>query len=236
MYVCMPNVYVCAPSPHAPDPPGLTPVRPVRSPSTAARSRRGPGRRSPPPLPPPGGRPARHRDGRKRGLWCGMGACFDCVVTIDGRAGQRACLAKVEAGMVVSSPAAAIEHGTARGRAAAAAEEMAVDVAVVGAGPAGLTSRRISPAPGSRSGDRRARRPGRAVSQARGRLPPRAPARSTASSRKGVGSLPPRAKPACRFSRRRPSGRLSARTRSRCFTRAASASFGQAPRPRAGSL
>jgi ferredoxin len=28
--------------------------------------------------------------GAPRGLHCGMGACFDCVVTVDGRIGQRA--------------------------------------------------------------------------------------------------------------------------------------------------
>jgi len=31
--------------------------------------------------------------GAPRGLHCGMGACFDCVVTIDGKIGQRACMA-----------------------------------------------------------------------------------------------------------------------------------------------
>ena len=31
-------------------------------------------------------------DGRPRGLFCGIGACFDCLVTIDGGDGQRACL------------------------------------------------------------------------------------------------------------------------------------------------
>ena len=33
--------------------------------------------------------------GAKRGLHCGMGACFDCVVTVDGRIGRRACIEKV---------------------------------------------------------------------------------------------------------------------------------------------
>ena len=82
----------------------------------------------------------RHRDGSMRGLWCGMGACFDCIVTVDGRAGQRACLTKVEPGMVVtsslpqrSSMAPLVDVPLA------AAEEMAVDVAIVGAGPGGLT-------------------------------------------------------------------------------------------------
>jgi hypothetical protein len=30
--------------------------------------------------------------GAPRGLFCGIGACFDCLVTIDGEPNQRACL------------------------------------------------------------------------------------------------------------------------------------------------
>jgi glycine/D-amino acid oxidase-like deaminating enzyme len=91
--------------------------------------------------------------GAPRGLWCGMGACFDCLVTIDGRANQRACLAKVAAGMVVLSapPAppepAAPDAGGGQGEARplapephAAAETLTPDILVVGAGPAGLAA------------------------------------------------------------------------------------------------
>ena len=42
--------------------------------------------------------------GKPRGLFCAMGVCFDCVMTIDGKAGVRACMTKVEDGMQVSSP------------------------------------------------------------------------------------------------------------------------------------
>lgn len=35
-----------------------------------------------------------------RGLYCGMGVCFECAVTIDG-ATQRACVTQVRDGMVV---------------------------------------------------------------------------------------------------------------------------------------
>jgi predicted molibdopterin-dependent oxidoreductase YjgC len=45
----------------------------------------------------------RTASGAPRGLHCGMGACFDCVVTVDGRIGQRACMTKVAAGIVVTS-------------------------------------------------------------------------------------------------------------------------------------
>lgn len=36
--------------------------------------------------------------GRPRGLFCGIGACFDCLVVLNGRAGVRACLAEVGEG------------------------------------------------------------------------------------------------------------------------------------------
>lgn len=37
-----------------------------------------------------------------RGLYCGMGVCFECAVTIDGET-QRACIAQVRDGMVVET-------------------------------------------------------------------------------------------------------------------------------------
>jgi predicted molibdopterin-dependent oxidoreductase YjgC len=38
-----------------------------------------------------------------RGLFCGMGICFDCVVTVDGVTGVRACLTPVAEGMAVET-------------------------------------------------------------------------------------------------------------------------------------
>lgn len=32
------------------------------------------------------------RGGEARGVFCGIGVCFDCLVTVDGRPNQRACL------------------------------------------------------------------------------------------------------------------------------------------------
>ncbi len=40
-----------------------------------------------------------------RGFFCGMGACFDCLVTLDGVANVRSCLAEVRAGCVVEATA-----------------------------------------------------------------------------------------------------------------------------------
>jgi predicted molibdopterin-dependent oxidoreductase YjgC len=41
-------------------------------------------------------------EGRPRGLFCGIGICFDCLVVIDGRPNQRACLAPARADLVVA--------------------------------------------------------------------------------------------------------------------------------------
>ena len=82
-----------------------------------------------------------HADGSPRGQWCGMGACFDCLVTIDGRARQRACMAKAEPGSRVSGtpPEEPAPLASVPG---VPPPEHACDVAVVGAGPAGLTAAR----------------------------------------------------------------------------------------------
>ena len=39
-----------------------------------------------------------------RGLYCGMGVCFECLVSVDGRP-ERACITPVRAGMAVEVPA-----------------------------------------------------------------------------------------------------------------------------------
>jgi aerobic-type carbon monoxide dehydrogenase small subunit (CoxS/CutS family) len=39
--------------------------------------------------------------GRPRGVFCGIGVCFDCLVTVNDRPNQRACLAPVRPGDVI---------------------------------------------------------------------------------------------------------------------------------------
>ena len=110
------------------------------------------------------------RSGAPRGPFCGMGVCFDCLVTVDGRPSQRACLTKVAAGMDVrSSPTA----GAAPAEPAPTAEEIACDVLVVGAGPAGLSAARALALAGAEVVvlDERLH-PGRPVLQAAGALAP----------------------------------------------------------------
>jgi predicted molibdopterin-dependent oxidoreductase YjgC len=41
--------------------------------------------------------------GAPRGIFCGMGVCFDCLVTVDGLAEQRACMTPVQRGMRVQT-------------------------------------------------------------------------------------------------------------------------------------
>ena len=43
-------------------------------------------------------RTTRRRE-KPRGLFCGIGVCFDCLIEVDGRADQRACLTPVRPGM-----------------------------------------------------------------------------------------------------------------------------------------
>jgi D-hydroxyproline dehydrogenase subunit gamma len=43
------------------------------------------------------------KSGLPRGPYCGMGVCFDCLVTIDGEPNRQACLAKVREGMEVTT-------------------------------------------------------------------------------------------------------------------------------------
>jgi D-hydroxyproline dehydrogenase subunit alpha len=78
------------------------------------------------------------RSGAPRGPFCGMGVCFDCLVTVDGRPSQRACLTKVAAGMDVRSTPRSGTKLPPPG----AADEIECDVLVVGAGPAGLSAAR----------------------------------------------------------------------------------------------
>jgi aerobic-type carbon monoxide dehydrogenase small subunit (CoxS/CutS family) len=55
-----------------------------------------------------GVRPLRRspRTGEPRGVYCGIGLCFDCIVTVDGRPNTRACMTLAADGMRVESPGA----------------------------------------------------------------------------------------------------------------------------------
>src|SRR5579875_3872348 len=101
--------------------------------------------------------------GRPRGLFCGIGACFDCLVDVGDEHAVRACLVPVRdrdevraspsvgadetepRGAFGAGPAAgngpAGSHASAAGsHASAASPSESTDVAVVGAGPAGMAA------------------------------------------------------------------------------------------------
>jgi glycine/D-amino acid oxidase-like deaminating enzyme len=85
------------------------------------------------------------RRGERRGLYCGMGSCFDCLVTINGKANQRACLAVVAAGQQIRSR---MPEGSAADPLAPLWPppkhneplQQKVELLVIGAGPAGLSA------------------------------------------------------------------------------------------------
>jgi predicted molibdopterin-dependent oxidoreductase YjgC len=43
------------------------------------------------------------RRGTRRGLFCGIGVCYDCLVDVDGTPNQRACLVAATVGMAVTT-------------------------------------------------------------------------------------------------------------------------------------
>lgn len=83
----------------------------------------------------------RDKSGASRGLFCGMGACFDCQVSVDGGPPVRACLTKVRQGMKLRSldyRAAAPVAGPQCAR--EPSMRLDPDVLIVGAGPAGMST------------------------------------------------------------------------------------------------
>jgi len=88
--------------------------------------------------------------GARRGLHCGMGACFDCVVTVDGRIGQRACMTTLTEGMQVTSTVADALRPLGDEPGGDAAQEQLCDILVVGGGPAGLTAAAVAAEAGAK--------------------------------------------------------------------------------------
>lgn len=44
-----------------------------------------------------------HKNHQPRSLYCGMGICYECLVTINGVHAQRACVTPVEEGMQIET-------------------------------------------------------------------------------------------------------------------------------------
>lgn len=79
--------------------------------------------------------------GKPRGLLCGMGACFECRVSVNGNAPQRACLTPVTRSMDVQTLSYR-EALPTRFPAASTNERQSItcDVLIIGAGPAGASA------------------------------------------------------------------------------------------------
>jgi hypothetical protein len=41
--------------------------------------------------------------GAPRGIFCGIGVCFDCLVSVDGEPNHRACLVRAQPGQTVTT-------------------------------------------------------------------------------------------------------------------------------------
>jgi NADPH-dependent 2,4-dienoyl-CoA reductase/sulfur reductase-like enzyme len=81
------------------------------------------------------------RTGAMRGVFCGMGVCQDCLVTVDGVPNQRACMTELRDGAIVRSQEAlpALDRPGPPADAAPRVPQRC-DVLVVGGGPAGLNA------------------------------------------------------------------------------------------------
>jgi NADPH-dependent 2,4-dienoyl-CoA reductase/sulfur reductase-like enzyme len=93
------------------------------------------------------GRLGLRRDGAggSRGVYCGMGVCQECLVTVDGAPHRRACVTALRDGMAVATddplaPALPLAETDSPPPAYPAGFPLAPDLLVVGGGPAGLSA------------------------------------------------------------------------------------------------
>ncbi|GJD49613.1 D-amino acid dehydrogenase [Methylobacterium crusticola] len=94
------------------------------------------------------------RAGGPRGQFCGMGVCHECLVVIDGRAGQRACLAAAADGLRVETQPPRLDLADPALRDLCAVPRAIgtreAEILVVGAGPAGLAAAAAAAEAGAR--------------------------------------------------------------------------------------
>ncbi len=83
------------------------------------------------------------RDAAERGMFCGMGVCQDCLVEIDGKPEQRACMTKVDRPLQVRRQIHGRPLALVGEEASPRSDEIVVErpeVLVIGAGPGGLSA------------------------------------------------------------------------------------------------
>ncbi|WP_432883369.1 2Fe-2S iron-sulfur cluster-binding protein [Kribbella sp. CA-245084] len=76
---------------------------------------------------------------RPRGTFCGIGACQDCLVTVNGLADVRACQRTIATGDAITTQNGAVLPATSAPQ-TVAHSPMSAEVVVVGAGPAGVAA------------------------------------------------------------------------------------------------
>jgi hypothetical protein len=82
-------------------------------------------------------------DGEGRGIFCGMGVCQDCLVTVDGAPNSRACMTKAAPGMVVAwqeFPGAPMPPAATAPPEDVPLTTEAVDLLILGGGAGGLSA------------------------------------------------------------------------------------------------
>ena len=83
--------------------------------------------------------------GTPRGLFCGMGICQECIVTVDGKSGQRACMTTLAIGMQVELQGYRVAVNSASPPMSEPGPAPLLhqpEVLVIGGGPAGLSAAR----------------------------------------------------------------------------------------------
>ncbi|MDG1320284.1 MAG: FAD-dependent oxidoreductase [Paracoccaceae bacterium] len=80
------------------------------------------------------------RSGKVRGVFCGMGVCNDCLVTVNGIRGIRACMEKVRDGISVESENEIELVESSVPPVATTYQEITTEVLIIGAGPAGFSA------------------------------------------------------------------------------------------------
>lgn len=78
--------------------------------------------------------------GASRGMFCGMGVCQDCLVTVDGVPNQRACMTPARAGMRVATQAALAALTEQTPPEVGQGRKISPDVLVIGGGAGGLNA------------------------------------------------------------------------------------------------
>ena len=91
------------------------------------------------------------RGGQHRGLFCGIGTCFDCLVDVNGERAVRACLRALADGdqLGTSCSLGAIGDAGTGGAGIGDAGTEVADVVVVGGGPAGMAAAAAAAARGA---------------------------------------------------------------------------------------